>query len=51
MSKLSLKRRLDKLKVFGKDKDDNNILHHTYMNEMPHVRLMLLGTYISPKQM
>lgn len=22
----------DFLKVFGKDKDDNNILHHTYMS-------------------
>ena len=29
------------LKVFGKDNEDNNILHHTYVNMMPDVRDML----------
>ena len=28
----------DMLKVFGKDCDDNNILHHCYMYDMPGVR-------------
>ena len=31
----------NRLKVFGKDKEDNNILHHTYVNMMPDVRDML----------
>ena len=31
----------DMLKVFGKDCDDNNILHHCYMYDMPGVRQML----------
>ena len=31
----------NRLKVFGKDKEDNNILHHTYINMMPDVRDML----------
>ena len=24
--------------VFGKDDDDNNVLHHTFINDMPDVR-------------
>ena len=31
----------DKFKVFGKDEDDNNILHHCYLNEMPDIRQMI----------
>lgn len=32
---------LDKFKVFGKDSDDNNILHHCYINDMPEIRQMI----------
>jgi len=32
---------LDKFKVFGKDNEDNNILHHCYINDMPEVRQMI----------
>ena len=38
------------LKVFGKDSNDNNILHHTYINMMPDVREMLLGRFINQDQ-
>ena len=31
----------DQFKVFGKDVDDNNILHHCYVHDMPEVRQML----------
>ena len=31
----------DKFKVFGKDEDDNNILHHCYANQMADIRQML----------
>ena len=41
----------DIFKIFGKDEDDNNILHHTYINEMPSVRSLLLKhEYISTEQ-
>ena len=38
------------LKVFGKDDNDNNILHHTYINMMPDVREMLLHRFINQDQ-
>jgi len=39
-------RREDVFKVFGKDSDDNNILHHCYIAEMPEVRKMIRNCYI-----
>ena len=38
-------RKADKFKIFGKDLDDNNILHHTYIHNMPEVRQMLRDSY------
>ena len=31
----------DKLQIFGKDDDDNNILHYCYIVDLPEVRQML----------
>ena len=33
--------KLDQFQIFGKDEDDNNLLHHSFKNDMPEVRQML----------